>query len=714
MTDTSEHPATATLSLDRLRALARAWRVDTTVTGFDGVTRDIPATTLIAVLAALGVSVTRDADVDAALREHELSPWRRLLPPVLVVTEGEERTFGVHVPHGDDVLVWVETEDGRNLPVEQRDVWTDPRDVDGTLTGRATFAVPAGLPLGWHTVGAKSGSRLASCRLIVTPRRLATADTVGTTRQWGLMTQLYSVRSRRSWGVGDLADLADLAAISGREGAGWLLINPLHAAEPAPPVEPSPYLPTSRRFFHPLYIRVEDIREYGYLPEAERARVAALAARCSADNTSVDAIDRNPVYAAKLEALALVHAVERSPWRQDAYTAFVQREGAGLRDFALWCALRERHDPDDGAWVNPELSDAEIGRLRSQLAGRIDFFCWLQFVCDEQLAAAQRVAEGAGMGVGILHDLAVGVHQQGSDAWTLRHVLARGVTVGAPADMYSALGQNWNQPPWHPERLAEAGYVPFRDMLRTILRHAGGIRVDHILGLFRLWWVPEGTIAADGTYVGYDHEAMIGVLALEAQRAGAVVIGEDLGLFEPWVRRYLADRGILGTSILWFEFDEKHDPLPVERYRRLCLASVNTHDLPPTAGYLSGEHIRLRERLGMLDAPLEQELAADRAEQSAFLAMARERGLLPEGADEERTIAALHELLGASPACMIGVSLVDAVGEKRVQNQPGTKDEYPNWRVPLADADGKAVLVEDLAASRRARSLFAAVAHALR
>ncbi|GGC80064.1 4-alpha-glucanotransferase [Tersicoccus solisilvae] len=714
MTDSPEHPATASLSTDRLHALARAWRVDTTVTGFDGVTRDVPAATLVAVLAALGVTVRDDAEVDAALADRELAPWRRLLPPVLVVTEGEERAFPVHVPHGDDVLVWVETEDGRNLSVPQRDVWTEPREVDGRLTGRATFAVPAGLPLGWHTVGAKSGNQLGSCRLIVTPRRLATADTVGATRQWGLMTQLYSVRSRRSWGVGDLADLADLASISGAEGAGWLLINPLHAAEPAPPVEPSPYLPTSRRFFHPLYIRVEDIPEYAYLPGPERARVADLASACSAANTSVDAIDRDPVYTAKLEALALVHAVERGPWRQDAYARFVQREGAGLRDFALWCALRERHDPDAGDWVNPDLSDAQIGRLRSELADRIDFFCWLQFVADEQLAAAQRVAEGAGMGVGILHDLAVGVHRQGSDAWTLRHVLAPGVTVGAPADMYSALGQNWNQPPWHPERLAEAGYVPFRDMLRTILRHAGGIRVDHILGLFRLWWVPEGTVAADGAYVGYDHEAMIGVLALEAQRAGAVVIGEDLGLFEPWVRRYLADRGILGTSILWFEFDEAHDPLPVERYRRLCLASVNTHDLPPTAGYLSGEHIRLRERLGLLDAPLEQELAADRAEQEAFLVLARERGLLPEGADEEHTIAALYELLGASPACLIGVSLVDAVGEKRVQNQPGTKDEYPNWRVPLADADGAAVLVEDLAASRRARGLFATVARALR
>jgi hypothetical protein len=194
--------------------------------------------------------------------------------------------------------------------------------------------------------------------------------------------------------------------------------------------------------------------------------------------------------------------------------------------------------------------------------------------------------------------------------------------------MYNQQGQNWSQPPWHPRALAEAGYAPFRDMLRTILRHAGGIRIDHVLGLFRLWWVPKGLPADEGAYVYYDHEALVGILCLEAQRAGAVVIGEDLGTFEPWVREYLVARGLLGTSILWFEYAADSSPLPPEQYRQGCLASVNTHDLPPTAGYLAGEHIALRDRLGLLSRTVEQERAADEAERTKVLAMCRERGLL--------------------------------------------------------------------------------------
>ncbi|MCY1240843.1 4-alpha-glucanotransferase [compost metagenome] len=236
----------------------------------------------------------------------------------------------------------------------------------------------------------------------------------------------------------------------------------------------------------------------------------------------------------------------------------------------------------------------------------------------------------------------MGVKTTGADAWMLRGVLAQGVTVGAPPDVFNQQGQNWTQPPWHPGRLAAAGYKPYRDMLRTVLRHAGGIRVDHILGLFRLWWIPEGAGPDEGTYVYYDHEALIGILALEAQRAGATVVGEDLGVFEPWVRDYLTDRGILGTSILWFEHNEA-GPLPPEEYRQQCLTSVNTHDLPPTAGYLAGEHVTLRESLGLLLRPVEEERAEAAAEQEAVLALVRERGLLEDSsADVQRTVEELY------------------------------------------------------------------------
>jgi 4-alpha-glucanotransferase len=293
--------------------------------------------------------------------------------------------------------------------------------------------------------------------------------------------------------------------------------------------------------------------------------------------------------------------------------------------------------------------------------------------------------------------------------------MASGVTVGAPPDAFNQVGQDWSQPPWRPDRLAESGYTAYRDMLRTVLRHCGGVRVDHVIGLFRLWWVPEGMPAGAGTYVRYDHDALVGILALEAWRAGALVVGEDLGTVEPWVRDYLAERGILGTSILWFENDGGA-PLPPEKYRTQCLASVNTHDLPPTAGYLSGEHVALRDGLGLLQQSAAEELATHRKSVNAVLEVARERGLLPDGeATEQQQIEALHLLLAQTPSVLLGVALVDGIGDRRVQNQPGTTaEQYPNWQVPLADSAGQPVLLEDLEADPRFNGLLAAVENALR
>jgi 4-alpha-glucanotransferase len=286
--------------------------------------------------------------------------------------------------------------------------------------------------------------------------------------------------------------------------------------------------------------------------------------------------------------------------------------------------------------------------------------------------------------------------------------------VGAPPDPFNQVGQNWSQPPWRPDRLEQLGYAPLRDLIAAVLRHAGGVRVDHIIGLFRLWWIPEDRPPSEGTYVHYDHEATIGVLALEAQRAGAVVVGEDLGVVEPSARDYLRARGILGTSILWFERDQDANPLPAERWRELCLASVTTHDLPPTAGYLAGDHVRLRDRLGLLELSVDEELAADTKEREAWLAEVRSRGLLPEGADVEETVRALHHYLTLTPARLLCVALTDAVGDRRTQNQPGTTDEYPNWRVPLSGPDSAPLLLEDVLASTRAARLAASVAGATR
>jgi 4-alpha-glucanotransferase len=706
-----------------LQQLADVHGVGTSFQGWDGLPHHVAEETLIKVLASLGVQAHTNKLIEAALAEAELAPWRRMLPPAVVIQQGEPAQVPVHVRDGAKAQVSITLEGGAgSRDAVQQDLWVQPRDVDGTVTGRTTFALPQDLPLGWHTLHAESEGATASTTLVVVPSRLTTAAPLEERRGWGLATQLYSVRSRRSWGIGDFADLADLGALSAARGADYVLVNPLHAAEPVPPVQPSPYSPSTRRFFNPLYIRIEAIPELAYLKPRKRAAVEKLHEDVAALNKDGARLDRDSVYAAKLQALELLYHARRSPARQAAFDEFCRISGSGLDDFALWSAIREDLPAGDPFWSDPAsaLGTPQAEALREKLADRIGFHRWLQWICDEQLENAQQAALRSGMRLGVVHDLAVGVDHSSADAWTLRDVLAPGTSVGAPPDMYNQQGQDWGQPPWHPARLAEAGYIPFRNMLATVLRHAGGVRVDHILGLFRLWWIPSGNAPGDGAYVRYDHEALIGILALEAQRAGAVVIGEDLGTFEPWVRDYLAARGILGTSILWFEYDGD-SPLAPEKYRTQALASVNTHDLPPTAGYLAGDHVALRSGLGLLERSEAEERAEHNASLEKMLALVRERGYLPDevsggsGATEERTIEALHLLLAQAPSVLLGVALVDAVGERRVQNQPGTTEAlYPNWQVPLGGPDGRPVSLDDLPANARFNSLLAAVEEALR
>jgi len=664
----------------------------------------VPESTLVAVLAALGVPAATELERSAALTDHDRAYWSRALPATILGRAGMQTRFWVHVTHGYPAEVWLQLEDGTcRAGIHQVDNFAAPFDLDGRSVGEASFVLPDDLPLGYHRVHLRSGDDEASAALIVTPGWLGLPERLRGRRTWGLATQLYSVRSRQSWGVGDLTDLTDLAVWSAyQHGAGYVLVNPLHAAAPTKPMEPSPYLPTSRRFANPLYLRVEAIAEFACL--GKRRRVWRLRDNVQRHAASLDAIDRDTAWAAKRAALKQVYRVPRTAGRELAYAAFCAREGTALDDFATWCALAEEYGGDWHQWpeaLQHPSADGVTGFVAKH-SRAVDFHRWLQWQLDEQLAAAQSQAEAAGMPLGIMHDLAVGVHPNGADAWALQDVLALGVTAGAPPDEFNQLGQDWSQPPWRPDRLEEQEYQPFRALIRTVLRHAGGVRIDHIIGLFRLWWIPRGELPTQGTYVRYDHEAMIGIVALEAYRAAALVVGEDLGTVEPWVRDYLRDRGVLGTSILWFELDRDGNggPLPAERWREYCLSSVTTHDLPPTAGYLAGEHVRLRDSLGLLTRPVEDELAAAETERAAWIAELRRVGLLSEHADSEKnpaqTILALHQYLCRTPSRLLGAALTDAVGDRRTQNQPGTTDEYPNWRIPLSGPDGQPVLLEDV------------------
>jgi 4-alpha-glucanotransferase len=696
-----------------LNELARRYGVASEYEDANGDTVVVAEETVVAVLAALDVAAATEDERLDALREYDRARWARTLPRAIVTRAGVPMPFWVHVTHGQPVRLWIRLEDGEvRTGLRQLDNFTPPYDLDGGQIGEATFELPPDLPLGYHRLHVNAGGTETSTTVIVTPASLTTPHRLGSRRAWGLATQLYSVRSKRSWGTGDLTDLTDLAVWAAtKHGAGFVLVNPLHAAAPTAPIEPSPYLPTSRRFVNPLYLRVEAVPEYAYM--RHRGRLQRMRADVQKGADRLDTVDRDAAWAAKRTALEAVHRQRRSAGRELAYAAYRVREGRALDDFATWSSLAEVYGSDWHEWPKPlQHPDGEgIPEFAAEHADEIDFHRWLQWQLDDQLTAAQAFAVNAGMSLGVMHDLAVGVHPNGADAWALQEVLALGVTAGAPPDAFNQQGQDWSQPPWRPDQLLEHAYAPFRALISAVLRHAGGVRVDHIIGLFRLWWIPKGSPPTEGTYVYYDHEAMVGILALEAQRVGALVVGEDLGTVEPWVRDYLHERGVFGTSILWFELDRDGDggPLHADRWREYCLSSVTTHDLPPTAGYLAGDHVRLRDRLGLLTRPFDDELASDQAEQAAWRAELRRVGLLEQDADVEQTVLALYRYLGRTPSKLLALALTDAVGDRRTQNQPGTTDEYPNWRVPLAGPDGRQMLLEDVFSDPRAARLAAAM-----
>ena len=684
---------------ERLKHLAGLYGIATEFWDWKGRYQQTSADTIVACLAALDVDITSDNWMDLAVTAVEERPWKQPLTPCTVVEQNQESYINVHVLAGNPAHVWVRLEDGATFDAQQVDNWDQDRLVDGEWIGRAAFRLPTWVAPGYHSIFLESNDQTWEASFIVTPSWLGVPQ-VGTGSVWGLMTQLYSVSGLTSWGVGDFSDLKDMAVwAKTQHGADYVLINPTHAAEVVPMMEPSPYLPATRKYLNPLYIRPEAIEEFGTSSEEIRNKVESLRIACREAATKTDTVDRDGVWAAKREALDLIFQGGRRTARQMDMEAFFKTEGEILRRYAVWCVLTQAYGqlwkdwPE--AYQDPE--SREVAAFIGDHGGEVTFYMWLQWVADAQAREAQHTAKGVGMKIGIMADLAVGINKDGEETWASRDLFAKGVTVGAPPDPYNQAGQDWQQPPWRPDRLEEAAYAPVRDMMRSIMGRAGGIRVDHIIGLFRLWWVPEGLGPTQGAYMRYNHEATIGILALEAQRAGAVVVGEDLGTVEPWVREYLMRRGILGTSVLWFENGDNGLPLPPERWRELCLASVTTHDLPPTLGYLAHDHVQLRYQLGLLTESLDDEIAFDAKEQGTMLRILIERGLMAEGeSDPHQILVALHRYLNQTPSKIRCVALADVVGERRTQNQPGTINEYPNWRVPLGDEFGRRLTLEDI------------------
>jgi 4-alpha-glucanotransferase len=484
-------------------------------------------------------------------------------------------------------------------------------------------------------------------------------------------------------------------------------------------VSTSPYLPMSRRWVSPLYLRIEDIPEYQDLSRPERERLAQLSQPLRTASRTPALIDRDAVWSAKREALEMLRKVPLSDERGAALEEFRTRHGRALEDWAAWCALAEVHGPDYRAWP-PEVRRPHRAQAlvrRGDLAAQAEFHTWVQWLVASQVEAAQAAARAAGMAIGIIADLAIGAHPGGADAWAGQEFLATGFTVGAPPDAFNQRGQDWSLPPMHPRALAAAGYRPLADLIGANLALGGGLRVDHVMGLSRLWWIPAGKPPAAGAYVYYDAPGTLGTLAAAAAADRSVVIGEDLGTVEPWLRDALAARGVLGTMMLWFERGWSGEPLAPQWWRRGSMVTVSTHDLPPAAAFLSGSQVTDRLQLGLLTRSEAEERAEAERTVSDWIGALVGQGLLPDSCapgprgrrpDADEFTAALYGYLARTPSRLIAVNLAEAAGETRSQNIPGTSDEYPNWRLPLCGPGGTPVLLEDLPASAR----VAAVARA--
>ena len=665
------------------RELAALHGVATSYRDASGQEVEVSQDTVRKVLASLGVSATNHVAVREEIRRSQERTRGDSLPDFIVL-RGDRRRVRLPVyPRTSEVDIL--TEDNVVLEV-------------GLSRAQRELLLPPDLPVGYHTLRLRGHDHDQDVLILRAPEE---CPSFGDERRWGWMAQLYACRSRESWGIGDFIDLATLASESAqRFGCAFVLSSPAAAAAPTEPQQPSPYYPSSRQYFNPIYLRVEGVLE----SSSGAADVALLVRRLGEEGRSLTRsprIERDAIYRMKIEALEAIYRLPRSRVQTRKFDEYRRREGESLERFATFCALAERHGMPYQTW--PEAFRSPEGArasMSADLRDRVDFHCWLQWLCDQQLGLAQRTALDAGMPVGIIHDLPVGVDPGGADAWAQQQDIAQGMSIGAPPDPFNAAGQNWGAPPWNPRRLGPTGFRNYRLMLESALRHSGGLRIDHALGLFRLYWIPEGASAAEGTYVRYPAEAMLACLAIEAFRAHAGVIGEDLGTLEEGTRKTLRDWGIYGSAVLPFERRSDGRLRSPGQYRERALASLSTHDLPTAAGFWTSTALDARSEAGLIrsDDDREREQIEHRSNQDALSRALKARRLLGAEPDLPERVRAVHTFIGESRSALAATGLTDALMDQRQPNLPGTENEYPNWRLPLAASDGRPLLLHEVLA----------------
>ena len=684
-----------------------------------GNTRRMTEATQRALLAAMGVNAESAEAVATAVRDFEDGPWRRPLDPVLVTPYARGRRLRVPLtlPAADAnrTIEWRleketgEARDGKarfgQLPLLER------RELDGDPLERRALEISAPIGLGYHRLRLfAAGSEIfggesdgISLPVVVFPKRCYhPRRRPDQGRAWGIGIQLYGLRSARNWGIGDFTDLARFAGVAAQLGADAVGLNPLHTLFPGNPHHVSPYSPSDRRFLSMLYVDVEAIADFTDCASAKKLLDGAeVRARLDAARKT-PLVDYPVATALKLEALDLVFRSFRERHLGDfpntqsergaAFRRFQHAGGEILERMAAFQALAEHFGPQKPWWEWPEpYHDCGSGAVADYAADhreRVEFFQYVQWQAEQQLRAAAQTAHDAGMTIGLYHDLALAADSAGAETWMNRAFIAKDVSIGAPPDDWNLHGQDWGLPAYNPHALRDAAYGPFAAILRANMGHGGALRIDHVMGLERTFWIPRGAEPRDGGYVRSPVADMIGVLALESMRQKCLVIGEDLGTLPEGFHERMQGAGILSYRLLYFGQDESGEFMPPRRYPSAALVAIGTHDLATFPGFWRGRDLDVRGELGLYPSRESENSARERRarERSGLINAFKREGLLPESfpgdADDFSfdLVQAAYRFLAGSPALLLLVHLDDVLGEENQINVPGTVAEHPNWR----------------------------------
>ena len=692
------------------------------------------------ILRAMGFPVNSTATLAVAIREWDEAPWRRPCDPVRIVYEEEVGApvsccFALEDGHERSVVVkWqLHDESGSLLHEGQAGpglAASEVKFIDGARRVRVELPAPKGLPLGYYDFIIQAeglvGGSTGTLRLIVAPRQcyVPTSLEVGH-RYWGVALQLYSLASDRNWGCGDFTDLNQIVEWAGKHlGASIIGLNPLHAIRNTAPLHTSPYAPYNRLAINELYIDLERLPEFYASEDAQaqyrspefQAKLKALRENRRVDYDAIAQAKRTMLDLAYRQFLKEAYSgtepnLEPKTARAKLLERFIQSEGEPLELYAIFQTLEEERrmiQSKTVTWqewpkqfLSPGSAVREYGKRHRK---RIRFFQYIQWIASEQLNEVRRTADAAGMPIGIYNDLALGAEGTGAEAWMYQSVMALGADCGAPPDAFAPQGQNWGLPPVNPVALRPTRYELLIQLLRKNMRFGGAIRLDHVMALCRLFWIPKGQPATEGTYVHYPFEDLLAIIALESHRSKTVVIGEDLGTVPDWVRDQLTKARVLSYRVFYFERRGDGSWKSPGEYPQQALAVAGTHDLPTLTGFWSGEDIQLRAGLGAFpdEASRRQALEERQRDKGRMLVALKQESLLPDGMTDDPTTVpamtpalcrAIHAYLARSSAWLVLANLEDGLEEISQTNLPGTVENHPNWRRKYASRVDK--LTED-------------------